>query len=315
LPAIPIVGATHQFPVGINSWQSISAKCDMTNRGWTIINPQKDANWYQYFSTYRTVASNTMIIPNVLPIQNSWKSWFIMDKPETVYRLSADCNTCLQDYPSNEAYTIYRRLNGTTENGTNSSRERKNYGYYITGDYFGCGYLNTKCGENPTTANCSICDEGKLGTPSHSSCRHWALEADYSYAYDCATGNWCVAPTIGIAGNYCVCYRSIAFGEDEFPPAPISSHAISSSKPKPEDRTWVYIGSATAAAALIILILVAIFMSKSAARKRQAKKDEMEMQQTFLDEQQETDSRGSGGFYQRVKGQSGFTTTTSANEI
>jgi len=302
--------------MGINSWQSINAKCDMTNRGWTIINPQQDANWYQYFNTYRPVASNTMIISNIVPDQCSWKSWFIMDKPETVYRLSADCQSCLHDYPTNEAYTVYRRLNGTTENGTNSSYYRKNYGYYITGDYFGCGYLNTQCPENLATGNCSMCDDGKLRQPTHSSCRHWALEADYSYALNCTTGFWNVAPTIGIAGNYCICYRNIGFGEPEVPilPPDMSNSSISYVS-SPENKTWIYALSGASAGFALVLIVAGIFVGRNVIKKRKAKQNELELQQTFLIQQEETSQRGSGGFYQRVKGQPGQTTQTGSNEF
>jgi len=170
-------------------------RCDMRSGGWTIIDISLAPAWQNMFGSFQRMNALGVGMPSAAsqPSRNSWKSWFTLDRPLSEYRLSEDCQTC-------KPAAI-----GSFET------------YYITGNYYGCGYFNNKC--DMTGDQCTSCYDGVGLRQTSGRCSHVVREPTYSWPFDCVYkgGNggteqyreyWNMAPSIGLNGKYCVCYRN-----------------------------------------------------------------------------------------------------------
>jgi len=177
-------GVYYLDPSGAMSFNSLQAKCDMTNGGWTIIDPSIEPKWKNYFTSWReipTIGTDRIGIPNDNPTYQSFRTWFKLDKPSQQYTISFDCTTC-------------------PYNGTDSV-------YYATGNYFGCSYYNRKC--DMSGYDCHNCYDGFNLDQTPGTCAHQVAEPEYTWQGDCSSSGWNVAPTVGLTGRFCLCYRFI----------------------------------------------------------------------------------------------------------
>jgi len=174
---------------------AFKVRCDMRSGGWTIIDIGLSASWQKYFTSFQSVGSLAIGMPGAAnqPSRNSWKSWFTLDRPLMEYRISEDCQTCKQ--PATMGFSE---------------------SYYVTGNYYGCGYFNTKC--DMAGDQCRSCYDGVGLRQTSGRCSHVIKEPTYAWPFDCvyAGGNggteqyrdyWNMAPSIGLNSKYCVCYR------------------------------------------------------------------------------------------------------------
>jgi hypothetical protein len=174
---------------------AFKVRCDMRSGGWTIIDIGLSPAWQNFFTSFQLMASLGVGMPSAasLPSKNSWKSWFMLDRPLMEYRISEDCQTC-KPTPVGSSET-----------------------YYITGNYYGCGYFNSKC--DMAGNQCSSCFDGVGLRQTSGRCSHVVREPTYSWPFDCVYqgGNsgteqyrdyWNMAPSVGLTGQFCVCYRS-----------------------------------------------------------------------------------------------------------
>jgi len=171
-------------------------RCDMRSGGWTIIDISLSPAWQNYFTSFQRLDPLGVGMPSLAsqPSRNSWKSWFGLDRPLSEYRISDDCRTCKQPAAMGNYET-----------------------YYISGNYYGCGYFNNKC--DMVGDQCSSCYDGVGLRQTAGRCSHIVREPTYSWPFDCVYlgGNggmeqyreyWNMAPSIGTNGKFCICYRN-----------------------------------------------------------------------------------------------------------
>jgi hypothetical protein len=177
-------GTYYLDPSGQMSFNSLQVTCDMKNGGWTVIDPSIEPKWRNYFNSWRevsTIGTDRVAIPNDNPTYQSFRTWFKLDKPSQQYTISFDCTTCPYNYTDSV--------------------------YYATGNFFGCNYYNRKC--DMSGHECHNCYDGFNLNQSPGTCAHQVKEPDFAWRADCAASGWNVAPTVGLTGRFCVCYRFI----------------------------------------------------------------------------------------------------------
>jgi len=57
--------------------------------------------------------------------------------------------------------------------------------------------------------DCHNCYDGFNLEQTPGTCAHQVAEPEYTWQGDCSSSGWNVAPTVGLTGRFCLCYRFI----------------------------------------------------------------------------------------------------------
>jgi len=86
--------------------------------------------------------------------------------------------------------------------------------YATTGDFYGCTWYNRNCDMEPVTQECYACVDN-WGQYRAGACSHLVVSSDENwnaiyagYPYSCSGDWWNRTPAVGLAGQYCVAYRT-----------------------------------------------------------------------------------------------------------
>jgi hypothetical protein len=67
----------------------LTVYCDMTNGGWTVIDPNRDSDWAYYFYGWNSYANGLIYGKGVSC--SSWRDWFGLASEDTKFATSPDC--------------------------------------------------------------------------------------------------------------------------------------------------------------------------------------------------------------------------------
>jgi hypothetical protein len=139
-----------------------------------------------YFTTFNDATE--FVATSSLEYHVTWAEWWVPTTDETEFRIATDCKTCSE----------------TDEYGSDSS-------YYLTGNYIGCLWITKGyCDMDPDTLECYTCvapgdDEELSGLCTHmEASAHREVNTEHD---DCVGTSYNAEPSIGTAGEYCVCYK------------------------------------------------------------------------------------------------------------
>lgn len=177
-------------PDGESGNPAFEAYCDMSTDagGWTVIDYNHASIWQNYFKTWQALDNGRIAAPTgeglPSPSWDSWVNWFLLTDSHTRFRVSPGC----------------REVNSTDDISQS---------YRATGNFYGCLWYNRNCDMAPVTQECYEClDNG--GRMIAGTCSHMVTSGPPTEAYkrSCNFDWWNTAPSVGIAGQYCVAYRT-----------------------------------------------------------------------------------------------------------
>ena len=156
---------------------------------WTLINPNISPQWKKFFSSWAIYANNKVVGPNVAKMSClSWKDWFSLDNAKTEFRRSPDCK---------KVSKIKNRI------------------YRMTGNYYGCKWINVSCNLQGDT--CRKCTYPGTKKTEPGTCPYLDASVYHGdnirctptsqYCHSCSSDWWNNAPSLGNNGKHCVAYR------------------------------------------------------------------------------------------------------------
>ena len=177
----------------------VHVRCDSGN---TIIDPSFDSGWSSYFTSFHqyTVKSAGPDLDD----HSSWREWFLINELLDVqYSISPDCKKCVDDTDYMDKV------------------------YYMSGDIFSCYWplkqlesMNHKCtADENGYSECSKCHSLVDGKTYYApNCGSMIFNADvpiyddHLHCMESPSPN--KIPSIGMNGEFCVCYKPLGGSTD-----------------------------------------------------------------------------------------------------